>query len=119
MTPAIQIISRLNDWGVTIRVEGQNLVVTPKSKVPADLIAELPQLKPDLMDLLGKMCFCQPPMPPTDIEAPSCQHCVFLAGAPPVAAVAGAPFRPDGSLASSRNTNEGDSERGFGDGERQ
>ena len=75
MTPAIQIISRLNDRGVTIRVEGQNLVVTPKSKVPADLIAELPQLKPDLMDLLGKMCFCQPPMPPADIEAPACQHC--------------------------------------------
>ena len=66
MTPTIQIINRLNDLGVTVCVEGENLAITPKSRVPADLIAELPQRKADLMALLAGMCFCEPPITPAD-----------------------------------------------------
>jgi hypothetical protein len=74
MTP-LEIINRLNASGVTIRTEGESLVVMPKSKVPADLVGELPHRKPELMALLTKMCFCLPPMPPAGIDSPVCQHC--------------------------------------------
>jgi hypothetical protein len=75
MTPTIQLINRLSDLGVSICAEGENLSITPKSKVPADLMAELPQRKADLMALLARMCLCQPPMPPADIASPVCPHC--------------------------------------------
>jgi hypothetical protein len=75
MTPTIQIINHLSNLGVTIWAEGESLIVTPKSRVPADLVRELPQRKPELMALLTKMCFCLPPMPPAGIDSPACQHC--------------------------------------------
>jgi len=75
MTPTIQIIHRLSSLGVTIHAEGEHLSITPKSRVPVDLIPELRQRKPDLMALLAKMCFCLPPMRPANLESPACQYC--------------------------------------------
>ncbi len=73
-TPTIQIINRLNDLGITIYAEGEELVLMPKSRVPVGMVEELRQRKPALLALLAQMCFCLPPMPPAD-NSPVCQHC--------------------------------------------
>jgi len=73
--PTVQIINRLNDLGITIYAEGEELVLMPKSRVPVGMVEELRQRKPDLMTLLDKMCFCLPPIPPAGISGPVCQHC--------------------------------------------
>jgi hypothetical protein len=75
MTTVFEIINTLSDLGVVIRVQDDNLVVTPKSKVPAELVEELRQCKGDLVTLLTGLCFCQPPMPRADVESQPCQRC--------------------------------------------
>jgi hypothetical protein len=75
MTTAGEIISVLTDLGVTIRVQGDNLALIPKSKVPVELAAELHIHKPELMVLLVGMCFCKAPMPRAVVDGPLCKRC--------------------------------------------
>jgi hypothetical protein len=52
MTQAQEIINTLSDLGVVIRVQEENLLVTPKSKVPAGLVDSLRQHKAEIMSLV-------------------------------------------------------------------
>jgi hypothetical protein len=52
MTQAQEIINTLSDLGVVIRVQEENLLVMPKSKVPADLVDALRQHKAEIINLV-------------------------------------------------------------------
>jgi hypothetical protein len=75
MMQAHQIFKALTDLGVTIRVDGTDLVVVPKSKVPDNLVSELRGHKAKLLALLTGVCFCKSPMPRADVENHPCQRC--------------------------------------------
>jgi hypothetical protein len=54
MTQAQEIINTLSNLGVTIRAQGDNLVVMPRSKVPADLVEELRRHKAEIILLASQ-----------------------------------------------------------------
>jgi hypothetical protein len=68
MRQADEIINALSGLGVTIRVQANNLVLTPRSKVPADLIEELRCHKTEIIDLVRqpKVQVCGGQLPPLD-----------------------------------------------------
>jgi hypothetical protein len=71
-----ELVADLNSKGISLVVNGDKLKCKGKeSALTPELLEMLRGRKAELMDLLGKMCFCLPPMPPADIDSPVCQHC--------------------------------------------
>ncbi len=54
MNSASDVISKLMHHGVTVKADGEELVLAPASKVPHDLIPTLQRLKPAILALLSK-----------------------------------------------------------------
>jgi hypothetical protein len=65
MTQAREIINTLGNLGVTIHVQGEDLVLAPKSKVPPALVPEIRQRKAEILSLI-----CQPEKPVGDGQLP-------------------------------------------------
>jgi hypothetical protein len=75
MTPA-ELVADLNSKGITVAVNGDKLRCKGReSDLTPELLETLRERKAELIALLTKMCFCEPPMPPADIDNPVCQRC--------------------------------------------
>jgi hypothetical protein len=75
MTTA-ELVSAVQSKGISLVVNGDKLTVKGKdSALTPELLGELRQHKNEIMLLLAAMCYCEPPMPPADIDSLVCQHC--------------------------------------------
>jgi hypothetical protein len=75
MTPA-ELVVDLNSRGITVAVNGDKLKCKGKeSALIPELLETLRERKAELIALLKGMCFCEPPMPPADIDSPACRSC--------------------------------------------
>lgn len=72
---AAEILDTCKKLGISVYVEGDKLFCEPGSLLPPDLKPQIREHKAELIDLLAGMCFCQPPMPPADVEGQRCQRC--------------------------------------------
>ena len=71
MTAAATLLSRLADLGVTARADGGVLRLRPASIVPADLLADLRDHKPERLALLtANDAAPPPPLPPPSKPPP-------------------------------------------------
>jgi hypothetical protein len=75
MTSA-KFVSDLHSKGITLAVKGDKLKCKSKeAPLTPELLETLRERKAELIALLAGMCFCEPPMPPADIDSLACQHC--------------------------------------------
>jgi hypothetical protein len=75
-----QIVKALADLGVSIRADGLELMVTPKSKVPTDLAPEIRAHKAELLAMLSRTdCTCPRRVGPAGCgpDYPACSACGY------------------------------------------
>ncbi len=75
---ATEILTALQEVGVTVRVNGDKLLVEPRSHVPEDLVQEIRANKTAIMATISspvRVCQCSLPMPLADISSKPCQEC--------------------------------------------
>lgn len=64
---ALSILDRLQEAGISVSVDGDDLVLNPGSKVPSDLLENIRLNKPQIMDALRQS-------KPAVVSAPSAWH---------------------------------------------
>ncbi len=72
----VELLAGLRAQGISLTVNGDKLKCKGKeSALTPELLETLREHKADLMALLAAMCFCEAPMPASDIESTPCPHC--------------------------------------------